>query len=345
MPRIKLEHGITVTTFEQPPSGFDPLTTNKALLEKHGFPLHVDYPELKERYERVMSQLKGKMTYIQPTFRVNAEKGHGPNKRVTTPVPARRRALEARGSIAAGTETSANWSGGVVYAPGGQSFRWIMGDWVVPNGSAPTQGQWYYGASWIGIDGDGSGDVCQAGVECECFQLAWINAKSVYPWWEWYPLREVQITNFPVSPGDYVTMVLCTNQAAGSSTATVFFANRTSGASTSFPFNAPDRTSLMGNSAEWVVEAPTVGGAQSSIADYGEVFFNACEAVTNTGTIVKARTVNDINMTAGGSVVSDGVLVGPHGRAVSVHGHHPIALESATVATCVLRDLPSAAGN
>jgi hypothetical protein len=311
MPRIRLEHGITITTFEPPPEGFDPRTTNKALLEKHGFPFHVDYPEHKERYERVLSQLKGKMTYIQPTFRVNAEKGHGPAKKVPTPAPTRGRALEAKGSIAAGTETSTNWSGGVVYAPAGQSFKWIMGDWVVPNVSAPTQGQWYYCASWIGIDGDGSGDVCQAGVECDCFQLAWINARTIYPWWEWFPLPEVQITNFPVSAGDYVTMLICTSQAAGSTTATVFFANRTNGATTSFAFNAPAGTSLTGNSAEWVVEAPTVGGAQSSIADYGEVFFNSCEAVTNTGTIAKAGTGNDINLTAGGSVVSDGVLVAP----------------------------------
>ena len=30
--------------------------------------------------------------------------------------------------------------------------------------------QWYYCASWIGLDGDGSGDVFQAGVECEVYR-------------------------------------------------------------------------------------------------------------------------------------------------------------------------------
>ena len=54
--------------------------------------------------------------------------------------------------------------------------------------------------------------------------------------------------------------------------------NRTTGDSTSLTFNAPSGTSLVGNSAEWIVEAPTVGGQQSSLADYGEVFFSVCEA-------------------------------------------------------------------
>src|SRR5262252_590153 len=55
-------------------------------------------------------------------------------------------------------------------APSGTSFRWVQGDWVVPDVDAPTENQWYYSANWIGIDGDGSGDVCQMGVECEVFR-------------------------------------------------------------------------------------------------------------------------------------------------------------------------------
>jgi hypothetical protein len=47
----------------------------------------------------------------------------------------------------------------------GQSFIKIQGDWVIPDDDAPTTNKWYYCASWIGIDGDGSSDVCQAGVE------------------------------------------------------------------------------------------------------------------------------------------------------------------------------------
>jgi hypothetical protein len=72
---------------------------------------------------------------------------------------------------------------------------------------------------------------------------------------------------------------------------------------------APSGTKLVGNCAAWIVEAPTVGGGQSALADYGEVFFSVCEAVTNGNTTVNGGTQNNINMTAGGKVISDGNLI------------------------------------
>ena len=246
-----------------------------------------------------MRQLKSKFHYIPPTFRMNSDKVHGPRSRTSV-------------AAAAGTETSGNWSGAVVYAPAGDSFKWVEGDWVVPNVGAPMENQWYYCASWIGIDGDGSGDVCQAGVECEVYRSGTSVTRNIYPWWEWYPANEVQITNLPIDPGDMVTMLICSQQAAGSTSATVFFTNRTTGASTSFAFSAPAGTTLVGNSEEWIVEAPTVGGAQSAIADYGEVFFTVCEAVTNKGVTLNGGSGNNINLSANGSVVSDGNLITPN---------------------------------
>ena len=292
MTQITLDGGLKVTTFAPPP-GFDPLTASAADLERHGFPARPTDPHHLARYRRVFGQLKGKFNYVQPTFRLNPEKHHRPRQRLAE----------------AGSETSTNWSGAVVQAPAGQTFKWIEGDWVVPNVDAPTQNKWYYAASWIGIDGDGSPDVCQAGVECEVYQSGTTVTRHIYPWWEWFPAGEVQITNLAVNPGDMITMLICTAQAAGSTTATVFFTNRTSGASTSYSITAPPGTKLVGNCSEWIVEAPTVGGAQSAIADYGEVFFSVCEAVTNTGATVNGGSGDNINMTAGSATVSDGNLI------------------------------------
>ena len=294
MTTIKLAGDLAVTICEPTP-GFDPTTASAADLQKNGFPNIADNPAHRERFMRLWNQIKHKYTYIQPTLQVNADKIHGPRKRQTSE----------------GTETSGNWSGGVVYAPAGQSFKWIEGDWTIPNVDAPTAGKWYYCASWIGIDGDASGDVFQAGVECKVYVSGSSISTNIYPWWEWYPAGEVQITNLAVRPGDMVTMLLCSQQGAGSTTGTVFFTNRTTGASTSVTLTAPKGTKLAGNCAEWIVEAPTVGGAQSAIADYGEVFFSVCEAVTNTGVTVNGGTGNNINLTAGGSVVSDGNLITP----------------------------------
>lgn len=288
---LTLSSGIHVTTF-RPPSTFDPLTAENSELQKFGFPPRpAEGPHL-ARYQHVINRLKGKFNYVVPTLRVNTDRFHGPRQR----------------TAAAGTETSTNWSGGVVYAPSGQSFGWIQGDWVIPDVDAPTENEWYYCANWIGIDGDGSGDVCQAGVECDVYRSGSAVTRNIYPWWEWFPLPEVQLTNFPVNPGDLVTALLC---GSGATTATIYFTNRTTGVSTSLGFNAPQGTTLTGNSAEWVVEAPSVGGQQSAMADYGQVFFSVCEASATGGTI-NGGTGNNMNMTdSGGNVVSAGTLTTP----------------------------------
>lgn len=290
--------GMKVTTYN-PPDGFDPLTAGNVDLQKAGFPPRPDDARLQARYDHVLKRLKGKLNYIPATLRHNAEVFHGPRKR---------RPEDA-------TETSTNWSGGVVFAPTGQPFSWIEADWVIPDVDAPTENQWYYCANWIGIDGDGSGDVCQIGIECEVYRSGNSITRNIYPWWEWYPEAEVAITNFSLSPGDMVTALLCTS-GGGATEASAYFTNRTTGATTSLSFTAPAGTSLTGNSAEWVVEAPTVGGQQSAMADYGEVFFSVCEAFAGTigggGTTVNGGTGDNINMNdSSGNEVSAGNLITP----------------------------------
>ena len=307
---ITLKEGVTVTTYSPAP-GFDPLGADNADLVKNGFPPRPDDPRHLARYNRVLEQLKGKLNYITPTLELNERVFHGPLKRLpdggSTPA-------DPATATAAGTETSGNWSGGVVYAPSGETFRWIEGDWVIPNIDPPTQNETYYCASWIGIDGDGSGDVCQLGIGSSVIASGGVTRGSFYPWVEWYPLPEMRVSNFPVSPGDMVTALLCT-AGVGATSARAYFSNRTTGATTSLTFYAPAGTALTGNCAEWIVEAPTVGGQQSAMADYGEVFFSVCEAVAynadgTSSTGVSGGTGNNINMdNAAGSEVSAGFLI------------------------------------
>jgi hypothetical protein len=67
----------------------------------------------------------------------------------------------------------------------------------------------------------------------------------------------------------------------------------------------------VGNCAEWIVEAPTVGGSQSALADYGEVFFSVCQAALTNNSTVDVGSGDTINMTAGGSTVSTGTIITP----------------------------------
>ena len=285
-----------IEIFEAPPADFEPLAASEEELLKYGFPSRPQEGPHRERYDRVMLSLKGKLEIVKPEFEHHPDRFHGPR----------------RNPEGAGTETSHNWSGGVVSAPAGDAFVWVQGEWIVPHVSAPTANQWYYCASWVGIDGDGSGDVCQAGVECEIYRPSSGAAPTVriYPWIEWYPTAEVAITNLAVHPGDLVTVLICT-KGHGSTSATVFFSNRTSGQLTSLALRAPAGTSLVGNCAEWIVEAPTVAGAQSSLANYGVTVFTHSDAWTGTGKTIGGGTGNNIDMLdSNEKIVSDGILLG-----------------------------------
>jgi hypothetical protein len=282
MPVIQLSTGISVRTYEPAPANFDPRTAPDSLLLRHGFPTRPDTqtsPELRKAWERAVT---GKVNYIVPTFRVNPGKTHGP----------------ARKSEAGSSGTSTNWSGSVVTVPNsGDSFKWIEGRWTVPNVYSSSTGNWDYAAEWIGIDGWGSGDVLQAGTETDVLFLGGSTQRECNAWWEWYhpgDLGEVQISNFPVSPGDVMWCMVCVISPTSGS---FYLRNVSSGDSTSFTMNAAPGVSLVGNCAEWIVERPTVGGSLPSLAGYGTVFFD--EGLAYFATDAPSSTQNETQIDLG----------------------------------------------
>jgi hypothetical protein len=307
---ITLEGGVKVRTF-RPPSGFDPLCASSAELERYGFPARPDDPHLLERYQRVFKRLKGKFQYIEPTFKI--DRNLSPGLRNWT----------------SSTLTSFKWSGGIVNAPAGQSFRWLQADFVIPNVYPPQSGIEYKCGVWIGLDGFGvSNDrVCQAGVGYTVYMVGSSIHREIFPWVEWYPDNRIPVTNLTISPGDFMTMLLCTPSGAGSTSAQAYFANTTSGQSTSMEFYPPTHStiSLIGNCAEWIVEAPNnLPGVLNTLPDYGEVFFSSCEAYTagtakTSGTLVDGGTGDNLNIVfpydpmdpTRGKVISQGTLITP----------------------------------
>jgi len=285
MARITLEGGVKVRTFTAPPRGFDAITASPADLLKHGFPARPYHPQQLERYKRVFGGvMKDSFRYIEPKFRVNPNRRHGPPAsrhfvgpvRVSPPV------------TGTGNEFSPIWSGGLVFPPPGQSFRWIVGEWTVPNVSAPAaDNQTYYCATWIGMDGDTSvpsQDLCQAGINLDVTQDGNNISRNCTAWCEWFPGPEIEIPNFPVTFGDTVAITICT-YGSGASEAQIFFANITANHGTSFildagSFSDGTQITLVGDSAQWVVERPEVGGNTALLANYAEVFFSGCQAVS-----------------------------------------------------------------
>jgi hypothetical protein len=300
MKQIVLDGGQRAALFQIPPPGFDPLEASALDLRRYGFPQLPQHPRLRARYERVLRQMRHKLRFIEPTLRVERGQSHGPRRR----------------SALAALEQGTSWSG-VVVQPGSGSFRWLQGDFVVPNVDAPEQGSAQC-AVWIGIDGDGQeqdgAQVFQAGIQISVTRTGTSISASFTPFWEWYPAKPVSITNFAVAPGDLITMVLCSQQGAGSAEGTVFFANRRSGLGTAVALAAPDGTVLAGRTAEWIVETlNTSAGEQITLADYGEVFFSECQAVTTANEIVEAGSGNAIVAfgVASGLPISQGAPVAP----------------------------------
>jgi hypothetical protein len=265
-----------VRLFKPPAKDFNPLKATARELTVHGFPSRPDakkHPALHAKWEQVFSRPR---KHIQPQFGVRTDRRHGPR---------------AHGPKIA-NDTSTNWSGSVGFAAAGDSASWIEGQWTVPAVIAAGGGD-YFSSAWVGIDGDGSNDVLQAGTEHEVVS----GTHNTYLWWEWFPNPEVQVTNVPVLSGHVMYCLIC---ATSSTDAMIYLSNITTGDYTSFGVTAPSGTALMGNSAEWIVEAPTVNGGQSALARYGDVYFDECIAGTSQHALLFGGQGNQVFMVDGG---------------------------------------------
>lgn len=286
--------GFSLRTYEPTPEAFDPLTATDRQLLHHGLPRRphpVQEPEWRAAWDRAFAR---PTTWIVPTFQEIKGRSHGPVR------PAGRKKLPSRSQAAdLANATSGNWSGAADFSAKGKPYKWVAGQWTVPNPHAPGSGS-YYASEWVGIDGWGSSDVLQAGTETQVTEVLWFTFASVYTWWEWFPAGEVAITNLGVSPGDVMYCLICVNSTTS---ATVYFSNQSTGVSTNFTITAPSGTTLAGNVAEWVVERPTVNGSVASLTDYDVVYFDECLAGWSGGGSIGVddlAAATTITMTGGG---------------------------------------------
>jgi Peptidase A4 family len=81
----------------------------------------------------------------------------------------------------------------------------VTGRWTVPHVHSFANGDDRHVAVWVGIDGDGSNDVLQAGIRAQ------ISAGDDHPdfvaWFEWFPDDENDI-DFPVAAGDLMSCMV-----------------------------------------------------------------------------------------------------------------------------------------
>ncbi len=189
--------------------------------------------------------------------------------------------LESRRLLS--TVYSSNWSGyGAatnLSAPATGSVTAVSGSWVVPTVTGPRRGT-DYSSAWVGIDGLSDSTVEQIGTEQDVS-----NGTAHYDaWWEMYSSGKGQpeqvISGFTIKPGDSITASVT---YTGSGNFVLKITDNTSKKSFTTTQNttATQSPTASQNSAEWIVEAPTVGGRQASVADFGTITFTNASATIN----------------------------------------------------------------
>lgn len=245
-----------------PPAGFNPLKATDAQLDVYGFPPRPDAAKAPADYAVWAKAVSAHATRIIPQLRAT-KIYNGPVKRLSVP----------NGTVRNGVTgaTSNNWSGYVISDstnPFAATNTRISGVFIVPTAQeafGTCSSNWVYSSQWIGLDGFNSSDVFQAGSETWASCINGTTVAYYGVWYEWYPTSEVQIANFPVSPGDEIYLYIWNTS---STTGKLYLLDETKNTLVRLSFSAPGGTQLTGNSAEWIVERPGIDGGLATLTNY-----------------------------------------------------------------------------
>jgi peptidase A4-like protein len=200
--------------------------------------------------------------------------------------------------------SSLNWSGYAAIAGAGQQITDVTQHWIVPTVSTAPAG---FSSTWAGIGGYNSQDLIQAGTESD-------TAQTPYAWYEILPASETPITSGCV--GDNT----CTVRAGDAMSVTI---HSTGGSGWNISMTNPRWTWSLNlnyastfSSAEWILEAPTVG-AQTVLANVGTQKFTGVNTFTVNGVTKNIRGGNSVRI-----LLSPGLLNEATPSALNSTGDH-----------------------
>ena len=171
--------------------------------------------------------------------------------------------------MSGGTVYSANWSGYAVYSKN-RTVTGVTGTFVVPHaGLFPVPG---FAATWAGIGGykRPKHSLIQAGTGEDSFSGPPFGRKY-FAWYELLPAPEKPLRGCSgdqrckVSPGNHITVTIRRLAVA------TWRISVTNAGHWSWSKQVHYNSSR--SSAEWILEAPKVGGAQQTLAPVGTVHF------------------------------------------------------------------------
>lgn len=261
-----------VRSMPPPPANFDPLTASPQALAQYALPPAPD----RVRTPRAFAAWQSAVSIHSRRNGTLALTNQAANPPVLTSTmiynrPLQRAAQPAAAAVKNGTTltSSSNWSGSSVLNfknPSNQAV--ILAEFTVPTARQALftcTGGWDYSSLWPGIDGNGSSDVLQAGVEADAYCSGGSTQSFYSAWIEWYPNYETRVSAPTLNAGDLILVeVWNTSPTVGYA----YIANLSTRQAASYYLPAPSGTGLAGNSVEWIVERPGIGSGSSTLTNY-----------------------------------------------------------------------------
>jgi len=287
----------------------DALHLSSDELARRGYPIRPDEKQAPEAFATWLEAVTKPARQVSSRLVANPDVTHSPRK------------------ITGGFGTSSNWSG---FEDRGPAFTYdlVMGKWYVPRVYYETNHH-DYSAFWIGLDGDGTSDLWQAGTEQDINDITifgiHFDFTSYYAWSEFLPPQATEqvIANLSVNPGDLMfSEVWVGNAGQGPSLSGLYAIALVENISrseytyiytcrglslfgTCFPFA---QTGIPGYEAEWIMERPTVNGSLPDLADYKYAYmYDAYAYKTNNSWVTYNGVANEQIFMYNGSDLLSGV--------------------------------------
>ncbi|GJP92125.1 aspergillopepsin [Aspergillus niger] len=179
-------------------------------------------------------------------------------------------------------EVNENWAGAVQETSGTATFSYVAATFTLPSvtpTAASSSSDDQAVSFWVGIDGaTGQNQIWQAGVD-----IYVQNGETTFLGWsEWYPADTVGL-DMEFSIGDVIVVSV---ESTSSSEGTALIENLTTGKNVTSTATAPDSSStLVGQTAEWIVEDLAIDGDGLTFINFGEATFTGCVAKAGGKTI------------------------------------------------------------
>ncbi|MGH7686129.1 MAG: G1 family glutamic endopeptidase [Candidatus Dormibacteria bacterium] len=184
---------------------------------------------------------------------------------------------------------ASNWSGYAVTSSSNGAYTAVTGSWTIT--PVARSNRQTFSSSWIGIDGFNNSNLIQTGTEADYYN----GAAHYYSWWEILPAAETVIPSLVVHPGDKMSADIH-RLSSGQWSITL------TDVSTKASYTTTQNYGGQLTSAEWIQEAPSVGGRIATLANYGSPL------TIDPGTV---------NGGSPGLVPADGGVMVQHGAQVS----------------------------